>query len=142
YLDADLEMRYEAEQRLGDIMLTFSVLAILIACLGLYGLAAYIAERRTKEMGIRKTLGASVQQLLLLFNQDFLLLIGIAFLIATPVAWYAMDRWLQDFAYHVSIGPIIFLVAGLLCLSIALLTVSYQAFRTARVNPVDSLRNE
>ncbi len=142
YLDADLEMRYEAEQRLGDIMLTFSVLAILIACLGLYGLAAYIAERRTKEMGIRKTLGASVQQLLLLFNQDFLLLIGIAFLIATPVAWYAMDRWLQDFAYHVSIGPIIFVVAGLLCLSIALLTVSYQAFRTARVNPVDSLRNE
>ena len=142
YLDAELEMRYQAEQRLGDIMITFSVLAILIACLGLYGLASYLAERRTKEMGIRKTLGASVQQLLLLFNQDFLRLIGIAFIIAIPIAWYAMDRWLQDFAYHVSIGPIIFVVAGLLCLSIAMLTVSYQALRTAQVNPVDSLRNE
>jgi len=142
YLDAELEMRYQAEQRLGDIMITFSALAILIACLGLYGLASYLAERRTKEMGIRKTLGASVQQLLLLFNQDFLRLICIAFIIAIPIAWYAMDRWLQDFAYHVSIGPIIFVVAGLLCLVIALLTVSYQALRTARVNPVESLRNE
>ncbi|MEM6843521.1 MAG: ABC transporter permease [Bacteroidota bacterium] len=142
YLDADLEMRYQAEQRLGDIMITFSVLAILIACLGLYGLASYMAERRTKEMGIRKTLGASVQQLLLLFNGDFLRLIGIAFIIAIPIAWYTMDYWLQNFAYHVSIGPIIFVIAGLLCLSIALLTVSYQALRTARVNPVDSLRNE
>ncbi|WKN40687.1 ABC transporter permease [Tunicatimonas pelagia] len=142
YLDTELEMRYQAEQRLGDIMVTFSVLAILIACLGLYGLASYLAERRTKEMGIRKTLGASVQQLLLLFNQDFLRLIGIAFIIAIPIAWYAMDRWLQDFAYHISIGPLIFVVAGLLCLGIALLTVSHQALRTARTNPVDSLRNE
>lgn len=142
YLDADLEMRYQAEQRLGDIMITFSVLAILIACLGLYGLASYLAERRTKEMGIRKTLGASMQQLLILFNQDFLRLIGIPFIIAIPIAWYAMDYWLQNFAYHISIGPIIFVVAGSLCLGIALLTVSYQALRTARVNPVDSLRNE
>ena len=142
FLDAELALRYAEEQRLGKIMLTFSVLAILIACLGLYGLASHLAERRTKEIGIRKTLGASVQQLLLLFNQDFVRLILIALVIAIPLTYYAMNRWLQDFAYHIDIGAAVFAVAGLLCLVIALATVSYQSLRAAWMDPVDALRNE
>ena len=142
FLDADLALRYEEEQRLGKIMLTFSILAILIACLGLYGLASYLAERRTKEIGIRKTLGASVQQLLLLFNKDFVRLILIAFVVAIPITYYAMNRWLQDFAYHIDIGAAVFAVAGLLCLVIALATVSYRSVQAALVNPVDALRDE
>ena len=142
FLDAELALRYAEEQRLGKIMLTFSVLAILIACLGLYGLASYLAERRTKEIGIRKTLGASVQQLLILFNQDFVRLILIALVIAIPLTYYAMNRWLQGFAYHIDIGAAVFVVAGLLCLVIALATVSYQSLRAAWMDPVDALRNE
>ena len=142
FLDTDLALRYAEEQRLGKIMLTFSILAILIACLGLYGLASYLAERRTKEIGIRKTLGASVQQLLVLFNQDFVRLILIAFVVAIPITYYAMNRWLQDFAYHIDIGVAVFIVAGLLCLVVALATVSYQSLRAAWTNPVDALRNE
>ena len=142
FLDADLALRYAEEQRLGKIMLTFSVLAILIACLGLYGLASYLAEQRTKEIGIRKTLGASMQQLLVLFNKDFVRLILIAFVVAVPITYYAMRRWLQDFAYHIEIGVTTFAVAGLLCLVIALATVSYRSVRAALVNPVEALRNE
>ena len=142
FLDADLALRYAEEQRLGKIMLTFSALAILIACLGLYGLASYLAERRTKEIGIRKTLGASVQQLLVLFNRDFIRLILIAFVVAIPITYYAMNRWLEDFAYHIDIGAAVFAVAGLLCLVIALATVSYQSLRAAWVNPVNALRSE
>ncbi len=142
FLDTDLALRYEEEQRLGKIMLTFSFLAILIACLGLYGLASYLAERRTKEIGIRKTMGASAQQLLVLFNKDFVRLILTAFVVAIPITYYAMNHWLQNFAYHVDIGAVVFIVAGLLCLSIALLTVSYRSVRAALANPVDALRND
>lgn len=141
-LDTELEMRYQAEQRLGDIMTTFSLLAIFIACLGLYGLASYLAESRVKEIGIRKTLGASIQQVLILFNKEFVGLIALSFVIATPLAWYAMSQWLSEFAYHVSISPMIFVAAGLLCLVIALITISYQALRAAYTNPVNALRSE
>ncbi|HEX3935723.1 MAG TPA: FtsX-like permease family protein [Puia sp.] len=119
------------------------MLSILIARLGLFGLAAFTTEQRAKEIVIRKVLGASVRQVLLLVTKEFLLLIGIAFLLAVPFTWWAMRAWLQDFAYRAPIAAWIFFVAGFLTILIALLTVSSpQAVRAARANPIKSLRNE
>lgn len=142
FLDESFNDMYRSEQRVGKIALIFSVLAIFIACLGLFGLATFIAEQRTKEIGIRKVLGATVQGIAQMLSRDFMILVAIAFIIAAPCAWYTMNKWLQDFAYRTDISWWIFAVAGFAALSIALLTVSFQAIRAALMNPVKSLRTE
>lgn len=142
FLDDSFNEMYRTEQRVGKIVLTFSILAILIACLGLFGLATYIAEQRTKEIGIRKVLGASVGGLVQLLSKDFIKLVAIAFVIATPLAWWAMNEWLQDFVYRVDLTWWIFLLAGCIALFIALSTVSFQAIKAALTNPVKNLRAE
>jgi putative ABC transport system permease protein len=142
FMDESFNNMYRDEQRVGKIGFTLALLAILIACLGLFGLATYMAEQRTKEIGIRKVLGASVQGLIRLLSVDFLKLVAISFVFAAPVAWYFMNKWLQDFAYRVDITWWVFVVAGVLAITIALLTVSFQAIKAALANPVKSLRTE
>jgi putative ABC transport system permease protein len=142
FMDDSFDDMYRAEQRIGTIALTFAGLAILIACLGLFGLAAFMAEQRTKEIGVRKVLGASVTSIIGLLSKDFLKLVFIAIIIASPVAWYAMNQWLKDFAYKIDIEWWIFALAGLLAIGIALLTVSFQSIKAALMNPIKSLRSE
>jgi putative ABC transport system permease protein len=142
FMDDQFNNIYLTEQRMGGISLSFSLLAILIACLGLFGLAAYAAEQRTREIGIRKVLGATVSGIIGLLSRDFLLLVSISAVLAFPIAWWAMHRWLQDFAYRIDIGWEVFVLAGLLSLGIALLTVVFQALKAALTNPVRSLRSE
>ena len=142
FLDDSFDDMYKTEDRVGKIVFTFSVLAILIACLGLFGLATFIAEQRTKEIGIRKVLGASVQNIVTLMSRDFVRLVIISFVLAAPIGWYFMHQWLQDFVYRVSIGWWVFAAAGSLALVIALVTVSFKAIGAALTNPVVSLRSE
>jgi putative ABC transport system permease protein len=142
FMDEAFDNIYRGEQRIGKIFISFAVLAIFIACLGLFGLAAFSSEQRTKEIGIRKVLGASVGQIISLLSKDFLRLVLIAFVIATPLAWYCMNKWLQDFAYRIEISWWIFALSGMLALSIALFTISFQAIKAALANPVKSLRTE
>lgn len=142
FLDEHLEHLYQNEQRLAQIFGYFASLAILIACLGLFGLAAFTAERRTKEIGVRKVLGATVISIVALLSTDFLKLVSIAFVAAAPLAYLAMQRWLENFAYRIEIGAGVFLLAGLAAVGIALATVSWQSIKAALTNPVDSLRNE
>lgn len=142
FMDDDFDKLYHAEQRTGQIFISFAVFAILIACLGLFGLVTYAAEQRTKEIGIRKVLGARVSGIVSLLSREFTMLVGIAALIAFPVAWWAMYKWLETFAYRTEISWWIFLVAGAVALAIALLTVSIQTIRAALANPVKSLRSE
>lgn len=142
FLDQDINQRYEAEVHFLQVFTVLSILAILIACLGLFGLAAFSAEQRTKEIGIRKVLGATISGITTLLAQDFLKLILIALLIACPVAWYFMQQWLQDFAYHIDIQWWMFAAAGALALGIAFLTISIQSIKAALANPMKSLRSE
>ena len=142
FLDEKFASLYSAEQSTGRIFTSFTIIAILIASLGLFGLAAFITEQRTKEIGIRKVLGASVNQLLMLVTKDFLILVGIAFLIAVPVTWWVMSNWLQDFAYRIKINAWVFPLSGLAAVLIALLTISFQAIKASIANPVNSLRSE
>ena len=142
FLDESYDQLYRAEQKQGQIFTLFAGVAIFIACLGLFGLVTFVAEQRTKEIGVRKVLGASVLQLIRLLTQDFALLVIIALVIASPIAYYAMQQWLSDFAYQTPLQPIVFLMAGLATLLIALLTVSWQSAKAALANPVDALRNE
>lgn len=142
FMNASFEQTYRAEQRVATLALTFAGLAIFIACLGLFGLATFTAEQRTKEIGVRKVLGASVTSIVALLSKDFLKLVLIAIIMASPVAWYVMDRWLQDFAYKVDIEWWVFAGAGVLAVGIALLTVSFQSIKAALVNPVKSLKTE
>ena len=142
FLDAQIEQHYHAEARFARVFDLFSALAVLIACLGLFGLAAFTAEQRTKEIGIRKVLGASVTGIMVLLSKEFVRLVLVALVLATPVAVLAMNRWLETFAYHIAISWQIFLLAGVAALGIALLTVSYQAIRAALADPVESLRYE
>jgi putative ABC transport system permease protein len=142
FMDADFDAAYRAEDRVGSIFVAFTILAIAVACLGLFGLAAYSAEQRTKEIGIRKVLGANVTGLVSLLSRDFLKLVLIAFVIASPVAWYAMDKWLQDFAYRTNITWTVFALAVVVVMAITLLTVSYQSIKAALMNPVKSLKTE
>jgi putative ABC transport system permease protein len=142
FLDAEFDAQYRSEKRLGSIFSIFAGLSIFIACLGLFGLSAFMAERRTKEIGVRKVLGASVQNVVLLLSKDFLKLTIVAVFIAFPVAWYFMNKWLEDFAYRVNITWTIFLVAGLSTLLITVITISFQAINAAVANPVKSLRTE
>ncbi|WP_080054694.1 ABC transporter permease [Spirosoma aerolatum] len=142
FLDEFLNTLYRSEQRTAQVVLVFSALAILIACLGLFGLAAFTAEQRTKEIGVRKALGASVSSIVGLLSKDFLKPVLIAILLASPIAWWAMNQWLADFAYRVNIQWWVFALAGLLAVGIALLTVSFQSFKAALMNPIKSLRSE
>jgi putative ABC transport system permease protein len=142
FLDDHFKTLYEADMQVSEIVGALATLAIIISCLGLFGLASYSAERRIKEIGIRKVLGASVQNVVAMLSGNFLKLVLIANLIAWPVAWYALDRWLTDFAYRVEINWWVFVLAGVAALLIALLTVSFQAIRAALSNPVKSLRTE
>ncbi|WP_184550332.1 ABC transporter permease [Mucilaginibacter sp. FT3.2] len=142
FMDQDFDASYRTEQRTGQIFIIFTTLAIVIACLGLFGLAAYAAEQRTKEIGIRKVLGASVAAITRMLSLDFVKLVGISILIASPIAWYLMNLWLRDFAYRISIQWWVMVVAGCAALVIAIITVSFQAIKAAVANPVDSLKNE
>ncbi|HEU4472091.1 MAG TPA: ABC transporter permease [Flavisolibacter sp.] len=142
FLDESFDSMYRSERRVGRIALVFSMLAIFIACLGLFGLAAFVAEQRTKEIGIRKVLGANVRGIVQLISKDFIKLVLISFVFAAPLAWWAMHKWLEDFAFRTSISWWIFLLAGAIALLIALATVSVQSVRAAFANPVDNLRNE
>jgi len=142
FLDDKFDAMYRTEQRFGKVVGLFTMIAIIIACLGLYGLAAFSAERRTKEIGIRKVLGATVSNIVALLSRDFVKLVILGFVVATPIAWYGMNQWLADFAYRIEIGPGIFALAGGAALVIAMLTVSWQSIRAATANPVDSLRSE
>ncbi len=142
FLDDDYDRQYRAEQRISKIVTVFTILALFIAGLGLFGLAAFTAEQRTKEIGVRKVLGASVAGIVLLLSKDFVKLVGIAFVLAVPLAYFGMNQWLDDFAYRIEISWPIFLMAGLAALGVALLTVSYQSVRAALADPVESLRYE
>ena len=142
FLDEDLENMYDSEQQMGTIFNMLALLAIFISCLGIYGLSAFMAEQRIKEIGIRKVLGASVQSITTLLSKDFLKLVVISIVLAVPVSWYFMNKWLEDFAYRISISWWTYALAGILALAIALLTVSYQAIKAALKNPIKSLRTE
>jgi len=142
FMDDEFNNIYRKEQQMGGISLSFALLAIFIACLGLFGLAAYAAEQRTREIGIRKVLGASVGGIVSLLSRDFLRLVVVSAVIAFPLAWWAMHHWLQDFAYRITIGWEVFVLAGVVAVGIALMTVSFQAIRAALSNPVKSLRSE
>lgn len=142
FLDERFDAMYRTEQRLGQIVSLFTFIAIVIACLGLYGLAAFSAERRIKEIGIRKVMGATIGSIVTLLSKDFLKLVLIGFVIAVPIAWYAMNEWLADFAYRIEIGPWVFVMAGVAAMLVALFTVSWQSVAAASANPVESLRSE
>jgi putative ABC transport system permease protein len=142
FLDKKLQEQYSSEERFEKFFLYFSVLSLLIACLGLFGLTAYATQQRTKEIGVRKVLGASVKGIVTLISKDFLKLVLIASLIAFPLSWWVMNKWLNDFAYRIHIGWWVFVIAGAVALFIALITVSFQAIKAAITNPVKSLRTE
>ncbi|HTE30970.1 MAG TPA: FtsX-like permease family protein, partial [Chryseolinea sp.] len=142
FLDDDFAKQYQKDFNFRELFTTFSCLAIFIACMGLLGLATYTTELRTKEIGIRKVLGANIASIVTMLSKDFIWLIVVSMVIATPVAWYAMNKWLQDFAYHIDIQFWIFVLAGVAALIIAVLTISYQALKAALSNPVNSLKSE
>ncbi|HVS94651.1 MAG TPA: ABC transporter permease [Mucilaginibacter sp.] len=142
FMDQEFDKLYRAEQRTGQIAISFTSLAIVIACLGLFGLAAYAAEQRTKEIGIRKVLGANVSNIVGMLSKDFIALVIIAILVAVPVAWYFMHKWLQGFAYHQNVQWWIIAVAGFGAILIAFVTISFQSIKAALTNPVKSLRSE
>jgi putative ABC transport system permease protein len=142
FLDERFTTYYQAEARLQQLFTVFAGLALALACLGLVGLAAYTAERRTKEIGVRKVLGASVASIVALLSREFLALVAAAFLVATPLAYWAMSRWLEDFAYRIELGPAVFAAAGLLAALVALSAVTFHALRAAHADPVDALRSE
>jgi putative ABC transport system permease protein len=142
FLDQNFDALFRAEQRMGEFFSIFSGLAIFIACLGLFALAAFTAEQRTKEIGIRKAMGATTTGLTLLLSQEFTRLVVIAFVPAAALAWLAVDYWLNGFAYRVEISLWIFVASGVMAIAIAWLTVSFQSIKAAASNPVQSLRYE
>jgi len=142
FLDENFNKQYVDEERFEKLFFNFAILAIFISCLGLLGLASYSTLQRTKEIGIRKVLGASVSGITSLLSKDFIKLVLIALVIASPIAWFGMHKWLQGFAYRIDIGIWVFILAGVLAILIALLTVSFQAIKAAVANPVKSLRSE
>jgi putative ABC transport system permease protein len=142
FMDADFEKIYTAEQRTGKLFITFAVFAIFIACLGLFGLVTYAAEQRTKEIGIRKVLGAQITGIVTMISKDFVKLVLVASVISFPVAWWAMNKWLQSFAFRITISWWVFVLAGLTAIMIALATVCVQAIKAAIANPTKALRSE
>jgi len=141
-LDERFNELYESEQRIGDIATFFAVLSIFIACLGLYGLASFTAEQRTKEIGIRKVLGASITSIIGLLSKEFLKLVAISFILAAPLAYFFMNEWLSDFEYRTTLKWQTFVLAGVISVSIAWLTMSSQSYLAARINPAKSLKDE
>lgn len=142
FTDEQFAQKFRSESQVGSLAGVFAVLAIFISCLGLFGLASFMAERRTKEIGIRKVLGASVSQLWMLLSRDFALLIVISWVIATPLAWYVMHGWLQQYEYRISVSPVIFIGAAVIAVAITLITISFQIIKAAVANPIKSLRTE
>jgi ABC-type antimicrobial peptide transport system permease subunit len=142
FLDKKIASFYDAENKLSSLYKIFAAIAIFLSCLGLYGLASFMAVQRIKEVGIRKVLGASVQNVVMLFSKEFIALIAVAFIVASAVAYYFMNQWLQAYTYRIGLSWWIFLSAGLLSLFIALITVSSQAIKAAIANPIKSLRTE
>jgi predicted permease len=142
FLDDKIDSFYKQENQLSQLYKVFAAIAIFLSCLGLYGLASFMAVQRIKEVGIRKVLGASAGSIVYLFSKEFIILIAIAFVIATPIAWYFMHQWLQDYAYRIDVSWMIFLVSGIIAIVIALMTISFQAIKAAMANPVKSLRSE
>ena len=142
FLDQNFARQYEAEAKQEKLSLTFTILAIFIACLGLFGLAAFTAQQRVKEIGIRKVLGATVTSIAFMLSKDFVKLVLIAICIATPIAWYAMNKWLEGFAYRVSVEAWVFVLAAVVAMAIAIVTVSIQAIKAGMANPVKSLKTE
>jgi putative ABC transport system permease protein len=141
-MDEHFDKLYRSEERIKQVLSVFSGLAIFIACLGLFALAAFTVEQRTKEIGMRKVLGASVGSLSMTLTKEFIVLVFIAFVPATALGWWVSSQWLSGFAYRVEISPFIFLIACVSAITIAWLTVGYQSIKAARANPVDSLRHE
>ena len=142
FMDKKLNDQYLAENRFSKFFLYFSILSLIIACLGLFGLTAFTVQQRIKEIGIRKVLGASVSNITAMLSTDFLKLVFVSAIIAVPIAWYVMNNWLQDFAYRTTISWWMFTIADAAALLIALITVSVQAIKAAVANPVKSLRTE
>ncbi|MES2063898.1 MAG: ABC transporter permease [Bacteroidota bacterium] len=142
FMDQDFDAAYRSEQRIGKIFVIFTTLAIVIACLGLFGLAAYAAEQRTKEIGIRKVLGADVSAIVAMLSKDFVKLVLLSIIIASPLAWFLMNKWLQDFAYRINIHWWVIAIAGTGALVIAIITISFQSFKAALANPVNSLKDQ
>jgi len=142
FLDQTIQKQYDDDRRVSKIISSFGIIAMIICALGLYGLSSYMAERRVKEIGIRKVMGATVPQIVVMMSAEFVRLVLIAFVIAVPVAYYGMSKWLEGFAYKVSIGWFVFAVAGLVALAIASITISFESVKSAMSNPIDSLRSE
>jgi putative ABC transport system permease protein len=142
FLDDGLDRLYEKDERLARIISNFAIVAILVACLGLFGLSSFMAARRTKEIGIRKAMGASVRIVFLLLSREFVKWVALSVIIACPVAWLVMNRWLQSFAYRINIGVGSFILAIVVAFAIAFITVAWQSFKTARTNPIEALRYE
>ena len=142
FVDAEYDQLYKSEMKLSLLFRYFTIIAIFIACLGLYGLSTFIAEVRIKEIGIRKTLGASVPGVVWLLSKEFTRFVIAANIIAFPIAYYSLNSWLKNFAYRITIGYWIFILAALLSLSIALFTISFRVIKTARANPAEALRYE
>ena len=142
FLDDTIANQYRSEQAIGRIVTVFTILALFISCLGIFGLSSYTAEQRTKEIGIRKVLGASVTSIIKHISKEFIVLVIIANAIIWPLAYFALSEWLQTFAYRINIGWWIFVLTGATVLAVSLLTVSWQIIRAATANPVDSLRYE
>jgi putative ABC transport system permease protein len=142
FLDTEFDNLFKSEKRLGEVVAIFSILAILIACLGLLGLVAFTAEKRTKEIGIRKVMGASILNVIYLLNKEFTKLVIVSFIISIPLAWYVMERWLSNFNYQTDISIWPFIIAGTGAVLIAWITVSYQSIKASITNPVNSLRTE
>jgi putative ABC transport system permease protein len=142
FLNQTIQKQYAEDHRVSQIITTFAMIAMAICCLGLYGLSSYMAERKFKEIGIRKVMGASVQQIVSMMSTEFLKLVLVAFLIAAPIAWYTMNKWLQSFAFRIEISWMVFAFAGMVALAVALVTVSFESIKSAIGNPVESLRSE
>jgi putative ABC transport system permease protein len=142
YLDDFFNQQYENERKFGKLFTSFAVLAVIIGCLGLFGLSAYTAMQRTKEIGIRKVVGSSDRSIYLLLSQEYLKLIVLSILLASPIVWWFMNGWLQGFSYRMPMGVDVFLIAGIAVLLVSLITISYQTLKAIRVNPADSLRQE
>jgi ABC-type antimicrobial peptide transport system permease subunit len=142
FLDDKIASFYKQENQLSQLYKIFAAIAIFLSCLGLYGLSSFMAVQRIKEVGIRKVLGATAGNIVYLFSKEFIILISIAFLIATPLAWYFMNKWLQDYAYRIDVSWWLFAAGGLAAIIIALATISFQAIKAAIANPVKSLRTE
>jgi putative ABC transport system permease protein len=142
FLDDSIRELYQAENKMLRVFIYFAVLTIILSCMGIYGLSYFITRRRTREIGIRKVLGASVSSILFLLNKEFLILVGVASVIAIPLSYWAINKWLMDFAYHTDISVLLFIAAVLITTLVAVATISIQALRTATGNPVNSIRYE